>query len=181
VVGDVPPADPAAVGQAVRRLAASSSAGLPAPWPDEVRAAATADAGRLPEELGWAVRDARPRPPRAVGWLFTRLVWWLAVAAVLVGLGWWIWSVVGSAPGWPKYGRAGLPAVLIAAGLVLAVALPLFGRLLVAARARRWRRRTERRLRDATASVAREAVRPVRVVLHDYAEARAAWRDAATP
>jgi GTPase Era involved in 16S rRNA processing len=181
VMGDVPPADPAAVGQAVRRLAASSSAGLPAPWPDEVRAAATADAERLPEELGRAVRDARPHRPRAIGWLFTRLVWWLAVAAVLVGLGWWIWSVVGSAPSWPKYGRAGLPAVLVAAGLVLSVALPLFGRLLAGARARRWRRRTERRLRDATASVAREAVRPVRAVLHDYAEARDAWRDAATP
>jgi hypothetical protein len=71
--------------------------------------------------------------------------------------------------------------VLIAAGLVLAVALPLIGGLLAAARARRWQRGTERRLRDATASVAQEAVEPVRAVLRDYAEARAAWREAATP
>jgi len=176
-----PPADPAAVGLAVRRLAASSSAGLPASWPDEVHAAATADADRLPEELGRAVRDARPRRPLTVGWLSTRVVWWLAVAAIIFGLGWWIWSLVGSAPSWPKYGRAGLPAVLIAAGLVLAVALPLIGGLLAAARARRWQRGTERRLRDATASVAQEAVEPVRAVLRDYAEARAAWREAATP
>jgi hypothetical protein len=166
-VAGVPPADPAAVGLAVRRLAASSSAGLPAPWPDEVRAAATADADRLPEELGRAVRYAGPRRPLVLGWLSTRVVWWFAIAAIPFGLGWWIWSLAGSAPAWPKYGRAGLPAVLIAAGLVLAVALPLIGGLLAAVRARYWQRGTERRLRDAAASVAQEAVEPVRAVLRD--------------
>ena len=180
----MPPADPAAVGLAVRRLAATSAAGLPAPWPDEVRAAAAADG--LPEELGRAVRDARPPGPRAVGWRLIRAAWWLAVLAVLVGAGWWAWSAlelriagVGSAPGWPRFGRVSLPVVLIAVGLVLAIALPLLGRWLAAVRARRWRRATERRLRGAAATVAREAVAPVRAVLRDYADARAAFHDAA--
>jgi hypothetical protein len=80
-----------------------------------------------------------------------------------------------SAPGWPTFGRVALPVVLIVAGAVLAVALPLLGRWVAAARATRWRRRTQRRLSGSTATVAREAVAPVRAVLRDYADARSAF------
>jgi GTP-binding protein EngB required for normal cell division len=182
--GDPPPADPAAVAHAMRRFAAVSSAGLPAPWPDEVRAAATAGADRLPDELGRAVRDARPRRPRAIGWRLVRLVWWLSVASVVLGAGWLVWHALHvriggvSASGWPTLRRVPLAVLLIVAGAVLAVALPPLGRWLAAVRAKRWRRTAERRLGGSTATVAREAVAPVRAVLRDYAEARSAFADA---
>jgi energy-coupling factor transporter ATP-binding protein EcfA2 len=173
---EVPAADPAAVGSAVRRLAAVSSTGLPAPWPDEVRAAAAGGADWIPEELGRAVREASPRGPRAVGWLVARVVWWLAVAAVLVGAGWLAWSRFGTAPE-----RTTLAVSLVVAGGILAIALPLLALSLAVARARRWRRRVERRLTGAAATVARESVAPVRAVLRDYAEARSAFSAASRP
>jgi hypothetical protein len=183
---EVPPADPGAVGLAVRKMAAASSGGLPAPWPDEVRAAATADTDRLSDELGRAVRGARARPPRADGWRLVRVLWWLALADVLVGAGWLVWSTVdfrvpgvGPAPGAPTVaGNVSLPVALVAVGAVVVIVLPLLGWWLAAARARRLRRATRRRMTSAAAAVADEAVAPVRAVLRDYAEARQAFHDA---
>ena len=47
--------------------------------------------------------------------------------------------------------------------------------------ARRYRRQVEGRLHEATLTVAREVVAPVRVVLRDYADARDALITAADP
>jgi energy-coupling factor transporter ATP-binding protein EcfA2 len=55
----IPPADPAAVGQAVRRLADQVGASLPQPWAGHLRAASTMDLDRLPDELALALRSAR--------------------------------------------------------------------------------------------------------------------------
>jgi GTP-binding protein EngB required for normal cell division len=168
---EVPAADPARVGFAVRRLAATTSAGLPAPWPDEVRLAASAGAHALPDELGRAVRAARPAPPPALGWRFARIGFWLAVAAVVAGVGWLVRSGIDRAAPIGAW-------LLIGAGAAVAIGVVAVGRWVRATGARRWRGRTERRLRDATTSVAREAVAPVRAVLRDYAEAQRAFEAA---
>jgi hypothetical protein len=63
----IPPADPAAVGQAVRRLAERLGQPLPAPWSRQLRTAATMDLDRLPEELAQALTIARGL--RSPAWL----------------------------------------------------------------------------------------------------------------
>ena len=184
-VVEVPPADPAAVALAVRRLAASSAAGLPAPWPDEVRAAAAASSTRLPDELGAAVREAHPRPPSAALWWVARTAWWLAVVAALIGASWLVWAAISDAAPTSQptvalgSARIGLLVLLIAGGVVVAVVLSLAGRWIAAIRAKRWRAATERRLSGAVASVAREAVAPLRATLRDYDDARTAFDRAA--
>lgn len=59
----VPAADPAAVGQAVRRLGERIAESLPAPWSRHVRAASTMDIDRLPEELARVLTAARDGTP----------------------------------------------------------------------------------------------------------------------
>jgi len=179
---DPPPAEPTAVELAVRRLAEQTTAGLPAPWPEEVRQAAAADLDRLPAELGEAVRAARPRSPRAIGWWAGRLLFWLGAVAAVGGLVWYALTRYGTVDHvWqrlPGLGEVAAGLVVAVAGAVVAGLVLLIGRPLAAARARRFRGRTEGRLRDAVASVAREVVGPVRRVLRDHAEARAALQEA---
>ncbi len=177
----LPPAEPAAVGLAVRRLAARAAAGLPPPWPDEVLMAASTNLDRLPDELGRTVSAASPGPPLAIGWKLARVGWWLAVVSVLAGAAWLGWYAIDrdrSAPAL-MVGRVWVAALMIVAGAVVALLILLLGRPLAAARARRFRASSERRLRDATATVAREVVAPVRAVLRDYADAQAALDEAA--
>ena len=184
---EVPPAQAAAVGLAVRNLAGRAAAGLPPPWPEEVWAAASADLPALPGELGKALSAARPRRRRHWGWGFVRLLWWLCVGAALGGAGWLAWYGVRRARGQPAaeppdVGGVWVPLLLLAGGVLVAVLLSLLARPLAAARARRARTRSERRLTDAATSVARERViTPVRAVLRDYADARAALTGAAAP
>lgn len=174
---DVPPADPAAVGLAIRRLAARTSAGLPAPWPDEVRAAASTHSGRLPDDLAQALTTARSRLPGAAGWQLLRGLWWAAAVTAGAGIAALVWLVTtGSA-------LSIVSSVVAVAGLGLAAAvlLPLIAGAVARTRGRRYRRHVEGRLREATLTVAREVVAPVRIVLRDYADARAALLVAADP
>jgi GTP-binding protein EngB required for normal cell division len=170
---EVAPAHPVATSLAVRRLAARTSAGLPAPWPDEIRTAACARLDQLPEELAGAVAAAHPRPPGRLGWRLIRAVWWLGALAALVGLGLFVRPLVrgGSLP---DAGPVPLPALLLGAGGLVVLVLPLLAAGLARLRARRHRRVGAGRLREATLTVAREVVAPVRVLLRDYAQARTA-------
>jgi hypothetical protein len=165
---DVPPADPAAVGLAVRRLAARTSAGLPVPWPDEVRAAAGTHSGRLPDDLARALTAARSRLPGAAVWRILRAVWWMAAVAGLGGIAILAWLFATRAD--PS--TMAVPIAVAGVGVVTAVVLPLVAGAAARALARRYRRQVEGRLHEATRTVAREVVAPVRVVLRDYADAR---------
>ena len=184
---NVPSAQPAAVGVAIRHLADRAAAGLPPPWPERVRAAAGAGGSTLPDELGRALSDARLPRRRQWGWRVLRALWWLALAAVIGGAGWLAWRLVGEARGQPvaeppSVGGVWVPLLMIAAGGLVAVLILLVGRPLAVARARRARGRAERRLVDATASVARDnVIAPVRGVLRDYADARVALAAASPP
>jgi hypothetical protein len=179
---DPPPAEPTAVELAVRRLAEQTTAGLPAPWPEEVRRAAATDLHRLPADLGEAVRAARPRPPSAIGWWIGRLLFWLGATAAVGGTVWYALARYGPVRQ-PRLALPGLDDVPVGlaaavAGAALAGMVLVIGRALAAAGARRLRARTEKRLRDAVASVAREVVGPVRRVLRHHADARAALDEA---
>ncbi len=190
----VPPADPVAVGTALRRLAARCAAGLPPPWPDRAAAAAMAGVAQVPAALGEALHRARPRPPRASGWIAARTLFWLALAAGITGAAWlglhrWRPAVplptvplaaVRLPDGLPS-GVSSVPVavVLLGAGSVLALLVVLVGRPLARRRARRWQAKVQRQLRAAATDVARDRVEPVRTVLRDYAAARAALQAAA--
>jgi hypothetical protein len=144
---------------------------------------ATTELDRLPYVLADALTAARPRRPRALAWRLARALWWLAVMGLAAGVGWLGWYVAaradGSAPDLPDVVGVAWPAVLVAAGLVVITLFLLVGRPVAAARARRYRSRVDRRLREATTAVARDVLAPVRGVLRDYAEAHAAYQDAA--
>jgi hypothetical protein len=176
----VPPAQPTAVAFALRHFADRAAAGLPLPWPDEVRRTVCTHLPNLPQELGSALRAARPRRRQHWGWALVRTLWWLAAAVAVGGAGWLGWygleraqGRVASAP--PEVRGVWVPLVLITGGLLIAGLLILLGRPLASALTRRSRRQAERRLRDATSNVAMErVVVPARSALKDYADARAA-------
>jgi energy-coupling factor transporter ATP-binding protein EcfA2 len=172
---DVAPADPAAVGLAVRRLAARTAANLPSPWPDQVRLAAGTELDRLPDELARAVEAARPRPPGMAGWWLARVLMALGILALLAGAGWLGWAAArGELDDLPSWFGLWLPAWVAGAGLAVAVLVPLVAAVVVRRRARKQRRVLEARFNEATLTVAREVVAPVRAVLRDYADARSA-------
>ena len=168
---EIPPAEPAAVGLAVRRLAVRTAAGLPQPWPDQIRTAATADLDRLPDDLSGALSAARGRPPGVAVWRFLRLLWWLSIAAAVAGIAW-------TAVTWRDEPRPWVPLVVGAAGLAVALVLPILLVPIARRRARRYRRVVTARLHEAALTIAREVVTPVRQILRDYAEARAALAEA---
>jgi GTP-binding protein EngB required for normal cell division len=173
------PADPVAVAVAVRRVAARVAAGLPTPWPDEVRRVATAGLDRLPAALAGALAAARPRPPHAPLWRLARLVWWLAALVLAAGIGWAGWYAAaradGATPDLPDVGGVAWPLLMVFAGGFVALPLLLVGRPLAVSRARRYRSRVDRRLREVATSVARDVLGPVRGVLRDYDRARTAY------
>jgi GTP-binding protein EngB required for normal cell division len=170
----IPSAEPAAVGLAVRRLAIRTSAGLPQPWPDQTRLAATMNLDRLPDELSRALTAARGRPPGVVVWRLLRVLWWLAVATALAGVA-WVAVTFRDEP------RPWLPVVVGGVGLALALLLPLILVPVARRRARRYRRVVTDRLNLATLTIAREVVAPVRQILHDYSGARASLVEARSP
>ena len=168
---DIPPAEPAGAGLAVRRLAVRTSAGLPQPWPDQIRAVATTHLDRLPDDLSGALTAARGRPPGVAVWHVLRVLWWLAIAAALAGIAW-------TAVTFRNEPRPWLPVLVGGVGLALAVLLPLTLAPIIRLRARRYRRVVTERLNLATLTVAREVVAPVRQILRDYTEARVALAEA---
>jgi energy-coupling factor transporter ATP-binding protein EcfA2 len=176
----VPPADPALVAAAVRRAAAVAGAGLPAPWQDQVQRAISGGAGRIPDELGEALTHAAPPPPRRIGWLLARVLFWLGLASLVAGGAWLAWHTWGGGPAPPRVAGPSLPLLLASAGLLVALSVPLVARPWARARGRRYAARVQASLRDATATVAEQSIAPAREVLHDYVAARAALQAAAS-
>ena len=172
---DVPAARPATVAVAARRLADQASAGLPVPWPEETARAASTSLDDLPRHLGSALSTALRRRRRHWGWTFAKVMWWLAFAALLVGVFWLGWYGVerarGSSTELPSMLGIWVPGLLGGAA-ALVLALLLLTRPFAAMRTRRVTAAAERRLTDAVTSVARErVVAPLRAVLRDYSDA----------
>ena len=119
----------AQVATAVRQVADSASAGLPAPWPTLVRRAASAGDARVVDRLDQAVGSAKldTRAPR--WWRAASLLQWLLVAAAVVGT---LWITLAGVAGYlriedvvplPELGGAPIATWLVLGGLVLGVVL----------------------------------------------------------
>jgi hypothetical protein len=186
-VPDPTAAQRSAVGLAVRAVADQVGAGLPAPWPAAVAAAARSRLADLPDALDRAVAGtdlALDRKP--VWWRLVGGVQWLVTLAALAGLG---WLVVGYAVralqlpplGYPTVGVVPVPTLMLLGGLLLGLVVALLVKPITTSGARRARRRAEQRLRVAVTEVGREyVVVPVRAVLESYARAREALASASS-
>ena len=181
------PAQRAQVELASRRVAETAAEGLPPRWVDAVRTAAAPPGEDLTDALDQAVG--------AVGLERRRPLWWrvlgvlqvvLAVAAV-VGA---IWLLALFAVDWlrlpepptPQLEGVPWPTVLFVGGLVLGLLLALVGGRFARWGARRRRRRTEARLRDAVRRVARQHVLdPVAAVLEAHRRTREELRQGRRP
>ena len=154
----------AQVATAVRQVADSASAGLPAPWPTLVRRAASAGDRRVVDRLDQAVGSAKldTRAPR--WWRAASLLQWLLVAAAVVGT---LWITLAGVAGYlhiedvvplPELGGAPIATWLVLGGLVLGVVLSFGTRALNAVGARRRRRAAARALRPGIEAVADDLV-----------------------
>ncbi|WP_053170848.1 GTPase [Streptomyces sp. SBT349] len=168
----------AAVEQAVRRLAADASDGLPEPWARAVRDAARHGAEELPRSLESALNEhpagALPRPR-----------WWSAagagqavlLAAQFLGLCWLVTAVVGQ----PVVGRW-LPLALLLGGSVGGPLLAWGGAAAARGPAHAWGRQEEWRLRRLAADRGHSQVlEPVAAELMRYREVRERYVVAASP
>ncbi|MCI4063552.1 50S ribosome-binding GTPase [Micromonospora sp. R77] len=184
-VPDPTAAQRSALGLAIRAVGDRSGAGLPAPWPTAVTAAARSRLGDLPDALDRAVAgtdlgmDRRPAWWRLIG-----VLQWLVTLAAVAGLGWLalgygLRALGLPAPDYPRLGEVPWPTVLLLGGLLAGLLVAALTRPVVRWAARRARRRAEKRLTIAVGNVGDEYVLvPVRAVLTRYGQARDALRDA---
>jgi GTP-binding protein EngB required for normal cell division len=176
----------AQVETAVRELADTATADLPAPWPAEARRAALAGKNDLPDALDRAIGTTDLGMSRTpLWWRFVGGLQWLLLAALVGGAIWLVGlsaiATLGfTAPQAPEVGVLGVPALLVVAGLFLAPLLALAAGSIATRRARKARARAESALNDAVTVVARERVlAPVRQELRVYAQLRDALAELA--
>ncbi|WP_432133075.1 MULTISPECIES: GTPase [unclassified Streptomyces] len=159
------------VEQAVRTVADSASAGLPAPWAQAVREAAVRGAQGLPEALdALSVRAGLlpGRPPRPGWWPVAVLVQASMTLLQVVGGLWLVGQIAGvMAP------NLGVPVLLMLAGIVGGPLVEWSCRMAARGPARRYGQDAERRLREAAAGCGRARVLdPVASELLRYREVR---------
>jgi GTP-binding protein EngB required for normal cell division len=191
-VTSLPPAAPAAkaaVGLALRAVAERAGGGLPSPWPDAVLAAARAHRDDLTDALDTAVaRTDLGVSRRPLWWRVVGGLQWFSAVVALGGLVWLGLRLALFAVGLPDLlpapllGRLQWPTVLLFGGLVGGLLVSIVVKPIITVASRRKGARAAARLRQAVERVAADLVlTEVRQVLHDYAEARAALKTAATP
>lgn len=171
----------ARVDTAVRNLAAEASAGLTRGWTDAVKTAARSQERRLPDALDRAVaRTDLDVDRHRRWWQVVRVLQWVLLAAVLVGLLW-----LGAAfvlaylqlPPLPDvtWGRLPAPTVLVVGGVLAGLLLAGLSRIGVVVGASRRERAARAALRRSVTVVTKElVVQPVQAELDRYARARAA-------
>ncbi len=175
----------ARVDTALRALADEASRGMSRGWSDAVKAAARAEQAVLPDALDRAVATTDlDLDKHRSWWNVVRVLQWLLVSAVVVGLGW-----LGSAfvlaylqlPPLPRVTWWGLPSptVLVAGGVLAGLLVAGVSRVGVEVGARRRTARARTSLRSAVARVTTELVlAPVNVERQRYEDARAALNQA---
>jgi hypothetical protein len=152
------------VDTALRTLTDRSTEGLPDPWPQVVRRAATGATADLPDLLDRAVAGTDLGPGRRPRWWlpvgFLQVV--LAVAAVaglvwLLGLFVLAWLQLPDPPT-ADVGRVPLPTLLLVGGALAGLLLALLARRLAAVGGRRRGRAARRRIRRRVEELAETRV-----------------------
>ena len=89
MVGGPVGAQQADIDNTLNALAADICASLPLPWSRTVRAATRSQAGRIPAELGTALKESIPEVNRLPSWWRLVRVWqWALIAVAAAGLAW---------------------------------------------------------------------------------------------
>lgn len=175
----LPPASPAAraaVDLATRRLGERASEGMPAPWADEVRAAATPRDGSMADALDQAVMRTQLRSRFPAWWGVAAVLQWVFAALAVAGAVWLLvlfgFSMMQIHLGVPTIGGDWLPIplVMLVVGLLVGFLLALLARALARRGAVRAREAARERLDAAIGEVAQQRlVAPVAAVVarHD--------------
>lgn len=172
----------ATAASAVRRSAERSAEGMGQPWHAAVREAARSEQDHLPADLERAVSAADfEQGVRRWWWRPLAVLQWIALAALLVGLGWlglwWFGEYLRLSlpepPGWPgesALSRVPIPSVLAIGGILASVLLSLLGTACSRLSARRHARRLHDQLLRGCREVAETRVGdPMRAVLERHA------------
>ena len=163
------------VAAATRALAAGASSGLPAPWPNIVRRAATAREEQVSDRLDRVVAgvDLRARAPR--WWSVAGALQRLLALAVLAGAAWLLalvalaWLQHDDVVPTPELNGLPVPTLLLLGGLAVGLVLAYLVRLVNAASARRRGRAARRTLEAGVDEAAGELVLdPVEAELHAH-------------
>jgi GTP-binding protein EngB required for normal cell division len=171
----------ARVDTGVRTLADEAAQGLTRGWADQIKQAARSSEDALPDRVDRAIAatDLDLAQHRR-WWQLVRVLQWLLVAAVVVGLGWLGLSFLLAylqLPPLPKVTWWGLPAptVLTIGGVLAGLLLAGLARIFVEVGARRRTVKARRSLRAAIARVTGELViDPVKAEQGRYEKARLA-------
>lgn len=188
----LPPASPAAraaVALTTRRVAASASEGLPAPWADEIYRQVNTDKhtkdDALADALDQAVMSVPLRGRFPAWWGVASVLQWVFAAVALVGALWlfalFVLGFVQITPATPKLGGwLPWPLLLLVSGLLCGFLLALVCRAAAASGARKARQRAETELHEAIRGVAQERVlAPITSVVDRHDETAKALAQAA--
>ncbi|GLY30791.1 YfjP family GTPase [Kineosporia sp. NBRC 101731] len=156
------------VDNALRRISDRAASGLPQPWPQAIRRAATSSQDQMPDLLDRAVAGTDlglGRRPH--WWRVTGTVQWLLLAAAVTGLVWLgmlfvvAWLQLPQPP-LPRWERIPVPTLLLVLGLVSGFFLAQVGGIFARTGARRRARQARRRLEGRISQLAADVVlRPV--------------------
>ena len=170
----------------LRAVAAELGEGMPPVWQEAIARAVRSNEHTLADELDRAVVATDLRVSRTpLWWQVIRVLQWLLIGAVVVGLGWLTLNVVlsyfglgqlATVPVGPADGpRVPLPTVLALGGVAAGIVLSFGSQLAIGASANRAARRAKKALEASVATVAHELVlRPAEGEVARYAGARAA-------
>jgi GTP-binding protein EngB required for normal cell division len=171
----------ARVDTAVRALAEQAAHGLTRGWADEIKRSARSSEDELPDRVDRAIaRTDLDLAQHRRWWQLIRVLQWLLVATVVVGLGWLGLSFLLAylqLPPLPKVTWWGLPAptVLAVGGVLAGLLLAGLARIFVEVGARRRTSKARQLLRAAIAQVTGElVVDPVKAEQERYENARLA-------
>jgi hypothetical protein len=169
----------AEIDNAITALADDAGAGLPAPWPATVRAAARSQVADIPAGLGAAIARALPEENKALPWWRLVAAWQgLLLGSAVAGLAWMgVLLAVGvfhaSRHAAPMFSDAALlpwVALMVAAILLLGWLTATGCMTLVVRASERERQQAEQNMRAGVAGAARHmVVTPVEQELAAYA------------
>ena len=170
----------------LRAVAAELGEGMPAVWQEAIFRAVRSNEHTLGDQLDRVVVATDLKVSRTpVWWQVIRVLQWLLIGAVVVGLGWLTLNVVlsyfglgqlATVPIGPAEGpRVPLPTLLALGGVAAGILLSFGSQLAIGAAANRAARRAKKALEASVSTVARELVIvPAEAEVQRYAAARAA-------